>query len=380
MNAAMDSEAARDRSQTAVPVDSVSVHYARFPLKTPYEVSSGALEAFDPIIVEVRGADGESGWGEVLIVPGYTSETLEGTWALCCEFAARIVGRDARSAGARVGSALSAGTGAVSATLAALEMLVRDPILAAGRELRVPLLAPCQAHSAAAIREEVDALLAQGYRTLKVKVGYEWQQDLDRVGRVQQAVNGRATLRLDANRGYDEAAGRAFASRLDPLGIELFEQPCGADDWAANAAVASVSSVPVMLDESIYGLTDIERASTIPGVGYVKLKLKKIGGLTMLEDALERIRVLGMTPVLGDGVSMDIGCWMEACVAARSITNAGEMNGFLKAREQLFSRPLGFEDGAIVLPAGYWPEVDRRVLAAHVEKSERFGARAVVPG
>ena len=111
-----------------------------------------------------------------------------------------------------------------------------------------------------------------------------------------------------------------------------------------------------------------------------RAKLKKIGGLTMLEDALERIRVLGMTPVLGDGVSMDIGCWMEACVAARSITNAGEMNGFLKAREQLFSRPLGFEDGAIVLPAGYWPEVDRRVLAAHVEKSERFGARAVVPG
>ena len=360
-------------------VDSVAVHYARFPLKTAYNLSSGALVEFDPIIVEIRDDRGAFGWGEVLIVPGYTSETLQQTWDLCCQQAARIVGKDAKSAAAQVADALDAGTGAVSAMLSALEMLMRDPMLVVDRDLRVPLLAPCQAHTAAEIHEEVERLLAEGFRTLKVKVGYEWQQDLERVGLVQQAVNGNATLRLDANRGYDESAGKAFASRLDPAGIELFEQPCGAQDWTANAAVASVSTVPVMLDESIYGLADIDRAATIPGVGYVKVKLKKIGGLTMLESALDRIRAHGLTPVLGDGVSMEIGCWMEACVATRSITNAGEMNGFLKARERLFARPLEFADGAIVLPAGYWPEVDRRMLAAHIEKSETFSARVVTP-
>ena len=123
----------------------------------------------------------------------------------------------------------------------------------------------------------------------------------------------------------------------------------------------------------------LKRQHYLDGVGCVKVKLKKIGGLTMLENALDRIRAHGLTPVLGDGVSMEIGCWMEACVATRSITNAGEMNGFLKARERLFARPLEFADGAIVLPAGYWPEVDRRMLASHVEKSERFSARVVAP-
>ena len=130
-----------------------------------------------------------------------------------------------------------------------------------------------------------------------------------------------------------------------------------------------------MLDESIYGVADIDRAAAIPGVGYVKLKLKKIGSLDMLVDGLQRIRDLGMQPVLGDGVSIEIGCWMEACVAVRTIANAGEMNGFLKARERLFANPLQFADGAIVLPAGYVPQIDRASLQAHTLRSKKFAAR-----
>jgi L-alanine-DL-glutamate epimerase-like enolase superfamily enzyme len=267
--------------------------------------------------------------------------------------------------------------GAASALLAALDMLERHPKLSVDRDTRVPLLAPCQAHEPAEIDAEVDRLIAKGFRTLKVKVGYRWQDDLRRVARIQRAAAGRAALRLDANRSFSEADGKAFASRLDPAGIELFEQPCGAEDWDANAAVAAVSTVSVMLDESIYGFQDIERAAGIPGVGHVKLKLKKIGSVDMLASGLERIRDLGLTPVLGDGVSIEIGCWMEACVATRTIANAGEMNGFLKVRQRLFANPLEFADGAIVLSRGYWPEIDRKVLAAHTRELREFGVRPV---
>ena len=87
-----------------------------------------------------------------------------------------------------------------------------------------------------------------------------------------------------------------------------------------------------MLDESIYGPADIERAARLSGVGLIKLKLKKTGSLERLKRGLERIRELGMEPVLGDGVAADIGCWMEACVARDTIRNAGELNGFLKPK------------------------------------------------
>lgn len=361
-------------------VDYVAIHYLEFPLVTPYKLSSGALHLFDPIVIEVRDADGRTGWGEALIAPGYTPETIEGAWKLGCELAERIVGLDAQTAARVITQQLHVSPGAASALLAALDMLSGHPILSITGDTTVPLLAPCQAHERAQIADEVEHLLEQGFRTLKVKVGYRWQDDLERLQCIQQAVAGRATLRLDANRAFSAADGKSFAARLDPQGIELFEQPCGADDWDANAAVAAVSTVPVMLDESIYGVDDIDRAARIPGVGFVKLKLKKIGSLAMLESALARIRALGLTPVLGDGVAIEIGCWMEACVARRTITNAGEMNGFLKVRQRLFTNPLPFNDGVITLPAGYWPHIDRRVLAAHTREARQFSARPVVAG
>jgi L-alanine-DL-glutamate epimerase-like enolase superfamily enzyme len=129
-----------------------------------------------------------------------------------------------------------------------------------------------------------------------------------------------------------------------------------------------------MLDESIYGMADIERAAALEGVGLIKLKLKKLGSLERLKRGLERIRELGMEPVLGDGVAAEIGCWMEACVARSTIRNAGEMNGFLKPKARLFSAPLRFADGALQLDAGFTPEIDRDALGAHTLAVEHLKA------
>ena len=96
--------------------------------------------------------------------------------------------------------------------------------------------------------------------------------------------------------------------------------------------------------------------------------------MTALAEALHRVRDLGMEPVLGDGVAGEIACWMEACVARSTIRNAGEFNGFLKPTTGLFIRPMPFADGAVTIPAGFVPEIDRRRLDAVTVKSERFRA------
>ena len=354
-----------------------SVRQVGVPLTVPYKLSLLTMREFDPFLVEVRDADGRSGFGEALIVPGYTSETVEGSWRLCCALAEAIAGRCLDDARAIARAAVPRGAGAASAVLAALDMLADHPVLVPAEDLVVPLLTPLNAMEPAEMAQEVEEKVAQGFRTIKVKVGFDWQGDLRRVQAVQELAAGRFTLRLDANQGFDSRDGEAFASRLDPRGIELFEQPCHMDDWKANAVVARASTVPVMLDESIYDVADIDRAGTIDGVGFVKLKLKKFGSVDMLLDGLARIRAQGMTPVLGDGVSLEIGCWAEACVAARAIDNAGEMNGFLKARTRLFENPLPFAGGAIRIPAGYRPRLDRDVLAACTRRERGFSASRV---
>ena len=80
-------------------------------------------------------------------------------------------------------------------------------------------------------------------------MGKDVEADINRVKAIQTAIAGRATMRIDANRAYVEADACRFAAALDPSGIELFEQPCHAQDWKANANVANVSTVPIMLDE-----------------------------------------------------------------------------------------------------------------------------------
>jgi L-Ala-D/L-Glu epimerase len=72
-----------------------------------------------------------------------------------------------------------------------------------------------------------------------------------------------------------------------------------------------------------------------------------------------------LRPVLGNGVAAEPSCWMEACVAARYIDNAGEMNGFCKPRRTLFAQPLRFERGHIVLEPGPLPALDPAALAQH---------------
>jgi hypothetical protein len=105
-----------------------------------------------------------------------------------------------------------------------------------------------------------------------------------------------------------------------------------------------------------------------------------MGGLDLLKTGLERIRALGMQPVLGDGVSTEIGCWMEACVARAAIDNAGEFNGFLKPRARLFAAPLEFADGALIIEPGFTPEIDRNALTAHTIDRARFARRAAAAG
>jgi o-succinylbenzoate synthase len=353
-------------------MDEVVLYQVQVPLTVPYVVSTRTITAFDPIIVSVRDAEGTVGWGEALIAPGYTSETVEGAWQFCVAAAQAMVGKSADEARSLIATRLSDSPGAASALLAALDMREAHPVLFPQSDVRVPLLAPLQAHSTDEIRADIDSLINQGFRTLKVKVGFDWKQDLERVQRIQEAANGRVSLRLDANRSYTQIDAVAFAERLDPKDIELFEQPCGSHAWEANAAVAARSTVPIMLDESIYGMDDVRRAATIDGVDFVKLKLKKIGSVDMLCESLDEIRRLGMTPVLGDGVALEIGCWMEACVAAAKIDNAGEMNGFLKVQDRFFAEPLRFEDGAVVIPKSFRPEISYDALAHYTTRTQNF--------
>jgi len=357
-----------------VRIREVTIYRVDLPLITPYRLSYRTFESFEPLIVEVRDEDGREGWGEQHISPGSSVETREGGWAFARELGEQLPGLTTEVARQLIDRRAAESPVAATALTTAIEMLDGAPILTSATETRLRLLTAFGATDRAAIEGEVENRLKEGFRTFKIKVGQNVDADIDRIGWIQHATGGRATLRIDANRAYSRADGCRFASAIDPAGIELFEQPCAAEDWDANAAVAAVSRVPLMLDEPICGLADIDRASTIPGVGLCKVKLKRFGSLSKLQGAIRRVQSRGLQAVLGDGLGAEINCWMEARVADGLLDNAGEYNGFVKIRPEarLLADPLPFEAGEIVVPAGWWPTMNRARLEGKMVARERF--------
>ncbi len=338
------------------------IAHLQLPLTVAYRLAFGEQKRFDTILVGLRDAHGRTGWGEATILPGYTDETVEGAWTFASDVASTC--RNLDDVRATASRAAKTSPFAATAFLTAIDWLNDHPLL--HRAGRLPLLGTVNGKAEAhdALVQEIETLLAAGYKTLKVKIGWDVERDLKQVKTVQSIVAGRAKLRIDGNQGYTVGQAVAFLSKLDGTDVELVEQPCAAGDWDAAVAVKRAAGVPVMLDESIYTLDDIGRAAALKCADYIKLKLMKLGNLDTLTRGFKIIADCGMTAVIGNGVASDIGCWMEIAASIGTLTTAGEMNGFLKTPVQILKPALRMEGAEVVLD-GQLPSIDADAIVSH---------------
>ena len=360
-------------------LESVVVTRLAIPLETPYRLAFGPVTHYDTVLVEIVGDGGEAGCGEATLLTGYTDETIDEGYVLARDVARDLVGVESAAACERLAAIGTRAPFIATAFRTALDVATQHPLLAPRAGTRVPILGLLQGHDGSELGDAFERLIAAGHRTVKIKTGFAVDDDVAFVRRVQAIVQQRMPIRVDANQGYTAAQAARFIAATDPAGIELFEQPCAARDWDAHRVAASEAArtgLPLMLDESIYGLADIARAAHEHACRFVKVKLMKFVSVDALVAAIARIRALGMTPVLGNGVAGDLACWMEACVAAHCIENAGEMNGFLKARTRVFTNPVAFDRGDIVLD-DVVPRLDPHAAAPFVVHREPFGTARI---
>jgi o-succinylbenzoate synthase len=343
----------------------VESYWIRLPLQRPYHLSLVTLEAFDSVVVRIRADDGREGVGEATDCPGYYTERLEDAWEFVCRRGLHLPGRDPQIALDEILSRTAKVSFAAAPLLTALECLAGTaPELPKDRG-DIPLMGIVQGETAEEVEGSVQGLLQAGYHTLKVKVGFAVDDDLEKVRRVQSLISGGTQIRLDANQGYDEAQARRFLQNVDPTAIELLEQPLPPGHWDEMVALAAVAPVPLMLDEGIVVEADLDRAIASGCVQAVKFKLMKCGSFGLLERMIDKAQAAGLKVILGNGVATDIGCLHEAQVACRMglVNHAGEMNGFLKCSEQLLEPELRTEGEHLHMPpkapAIRWDAVNR---------------------
>ena len=353
-------------------ISKITLYRLNVPLIKPYKLSYNTFYSFEPLLVHVVDNYGNEGWGEQHISPGSSSETRDGGWTYARIISKLILNKSFCDAKEIIMSHSSISIVASSAIYTAIEMLGKQNVFANKNSLKLKLLTSFNAEEEGEIREELDKVIEQGFTTIKVKVGKDVKLDLKKISHIQNHINGRAKIRIDANRGYSEDEGCQFVKGLRPDYIELFEQPCNANDWEANAAVAKCSSVPIMLDEPICNISDIKKASKIEGVKLCKLKLKRFISVVKLIEAIKIAHNLGLEIVLGDGLGTEINCWMEARIANGLIDNAGEYNGFIKIKPEarILLNPLKFDNGYLIIPKNWNLEIDSDKLQKYSIVSE----------
>jgi L-alanine-DL-glutamate epimerase-like enolase superfamily enzyme len=141
-----------------------------------------------------------------------------------------------------------------------------------------------------------------------VKVGRDWQSDLESLRAVAAAVP-QARFRLDANAGFraPEALALVDAAVADGLAIECYEQPCAADDLAGMAEVTARSAVPVVADESFRSAADLDKLIAARAADAVNLKLGKLGGPLVTLALGRRARAAGLRLMAGAMVETRVG-------------------------------------------------------------------------
>ena len=123
-----------------------------------------------------------------------------------------------------------------------------------------------------------------GYKTLKIKIGYDGgnniRADARRVRAVRQAVGDEIDIIVDANGIFDAATAIRFTEEAGDCKICLFEEPTHADDIPGLARVRAATKIPVASGENEYtkyGCRDLVMAGA---VDVVQFDITRVGGFT----------------------------------------------------------------------------------------------------
>ena len=204
---------------------------------------------------------------------------------------------------------------------AALDLALHDRI---GKKLNLPLYEllglpkPAPVSTAFTISisslEEMAQMAAERpqYPIIKLKLGSD-----DDIGRVAAVRSARPDVKLyvDANAGWSPDEAVKLAAALAPYHIEMIEQPVPGEDIEGLGYVQKHTDIPIVADESVQSIDDIEELAKA-GVQGINLKLMKIGGLAPAMQMLRRGRELGLKIMLGCMAETSLGVTAMAHLSA----------------------------------------------------------------
>lgn len=259
------------------------------PFVIATEVSTVAQNTFLRI-----HADGLTGMGECSAFPMLVGETQNTCFEIARELARRLLGKDALDIRARMDD-LNSFIAFNTTIKSAFDMALHDLAAKAkgvplyrflgGERKEIETDLTLGIGDPAKTAEKAAAAIARGAKTLKIKLGKKWEEDVERVRLVRAAVGPAVALRVDANQGWDFDSAVAALNAIARSDVQFCEQPIHHDHDALLPSLRAKSPVKIMADESVFNHHDAARLIDAGAVDYVNVKLAKSGGI------LEALRI-----------------------------------------------------------------------------------------
>ena len=274
-------------------------------LRNPFRLSYGTSETRQAYWLRLAG---DAGWGEGTIPPyyGVSDESMTGFWAE----AARRTDPLPDSIN---GIEAWVGKDGPAAARCALDLALHDRV---GKQECLPLWqllnAPEPEPHPTSFTIAIDTPEAMGRMAgelkhlpvIKVKLGGDDHDD-DRLAAIRSARPD-AALRIDANAGWTFEQAKQYVRRFEAYNLEMIEQPLAKDAIEDMGQLQRHTDIPIVADESVQSLQDVDRLADAGVVG-VNVKLMKAGGLTPALRMIRRARERGMRVMLGCMVETSIG-------------------------------------------------------------------------
>ncbi len=191
------------------------------------------------------------------------------------------------------------------------------------------------------IVKKVEDALSHNFKLLKIKLGRDSDKLL--IDTIRSVTD--LPLYVDANQGWkDQIKSVEMTHWLQEQGVLLIEQPMEKADIDGNAYITANSPIPIIGDEAVQRLADVEKAYGI--YHGINVKLMKSAGMYEAFKMIKKARELNM--------SVLIGCMSETSIATLAgaslapLCDFADLDGPFMTLNNPFKQPE-FQEGRYVL-------------------------------
>jgi L-alanine-DL-glutamate epimerase-like enolase superfamily enzyme len=364
----------------------VEAYPVRIPLKPARYMITALGKHTESFYLLVRvGTDADiDGVGEATVMPNWSGETVWSAQALVEKvFAPLVIGADPANI-ADIDRRMDKAARHNWFTKSAIEMACWDiqgkavgkPVYELlGGAVR-PRAVRCRfsmgAYDPQRARARAEELVAEGFDTIKVKVGGDPRDDETRVRAVRDAIGPERALTIDANCGWDADTAIACVNALADCRIALNEQPTHDGDYAALARVRRETKPPVMADDIVFDMAHVRELIRGDCCDVISVYPGKNGGIRKSRAIVDYSAGHGIACSIGSNLEWDVGTaamahLVVACPNMQVEKYPGDMLGPEYHEVRIVKNPIDIRGPIVTITdrPGLGVEVDWQIVGNH---------------